>query len=127
MPDNVGYKQPPKHTRFQPGQSGNPNGRPKGTRNFKLDFNEELAETVADPKDKAPITKQRLIIRNIVAAAIGGDARAISSILAFWQRAAGETESDEFANEQQDSEIINDFAVRKRQRRAGKTSTPDKE
>lgn len=25
----VGYKKPPRHTRFQPGQSGNPAGRPK--------------------------------------------------------------------------------------------------
>ena len=24
--DDVGYKRPPKHTQFQPGQSGNPQG-----------------------------------------------------------------------------------------------------
>ena len=29
----VGYCQPPKHTRFQPGKSGNPKGRPKGAKN----------------------------------------------------------------------------------------------
>lgn len=27
--DSVGYRNPPKHTRFKPGQSGNPAGRPK--------------------------------------------------------------------------------------------------
>ena len=27
----VGYKRPPKHTRFKKGHSGNPKGRPKGT------------------------------------------------------------------------------------------------
>lgn len=27
--DKVGYKSPPKHSRFKPGQSGNPKGRPK--------------------------------------------------------------------------------------------------
>lgn len=31
----VGYKNPPVDTRFQPGQSGNPSGRPKGARNKK--------------------------------------------------------------------------------------------
>lgn len=29
----VGYGRPPMHTRFKPGQSGNPKGRPKGTKN----------------------------------------------------------------------------------------------
>jgi len=29
--EEVGYKRPPKATRFKPGQSGNPKGRPKGT------------------------------------------------------------------------------------------------
>jgi hypothetical protein len=30
----VGYGRPPAHTRFKPGQSGNPKGRPKGKRNM---------------------------------------------------------------------------------------------
>ena len=29
----VGYGKPPKDTRFKPGQSGNPSGRPKGATN----------------------------------------------------------------------------------------------
>src|SRR5712692_9931273 len=29
----TGYMKPPVHTRFQPGKSGNPRGRPKGARN----------------------------------------------------------------------------------------------
>ncbi len=28
--DSIGYGKPPKHSRFKPGQSGNPKGRPKG-------------------------------------------------------------------------------------------------
>jgi len=31
----VGYKKPPKNTRFKPGKSGNPSGRPKGSKNKK--------------------------------------------------------------------------------------------
>jgi hypothetical protein len=29
----VGYRKPPTHTRFKPGQSGNPRGRPRGAKN----------------------------------------------------------------------------------------------
>ena len=31
----VGYCRPPVHSRFQPGASGNPSGRPKGAQNFR--------------------------------------------------------------------------------------------
>jgi hypothetical protein len=31
----VGYRRPPLHSRFQPGVSGNPPGRPKGAANLK--------------------------------------------------------------------------------------------
>nr|WP_306262013.1 DUF5681 domain-containing protein [Pararhizobium sp. IMCC21322] len=37
LPDNadyeVGYAKPPQSSRFKPGMSGNPKGRPKGARN----------------------------------------------------------------------------------------------
>src|SRR4051812_22064444 len=39
---SVGYKMTPHRTRFQPGHSGNPKGRPKGTKNFATVIDEEL-------------------------------------------------------------------------------------
>jgi hypothetical protein len=30
---DLGYRKPPKHKQFKPGQSGNPRGRPKGSKN----------------------------------------------------------------------------------------------
>jgi hypothetical protein len=44
--DRVGYKRPPTHTRFKPGQSDNPKGRPKHARNLKTEFLEELNEVI---------------------------------------------------------------------------------
>ncbi len=37
----VGYAKPPKDTRFKPGQSGNPSGRPRGAKNKRPALNEE--------------------------------------------------------------------------------------
>jgi Family of unknown function (DUF5681) len=41
--EKVGYKKPPKATRFRKGQSGNPSGRPKKTSSLRESFREELS------------------------------------------------------------------------------------
>ena len=38
----VGYRRPPLHSRFKPGQSGNPSGRSKGSQNLKTMFEQVL-------------------------------------------------------------------------------------
>jgi hypothetical protein len=43
----VGYKRPPRHTQFKPGQSGNPRGRPKGLRNHRTTLNRVMNEKVS--------------------------------------------------------------------------------
>jgi hypothetical protein len=42
----VGYGKPPVHSRFQPGQSGNPAGRRKGVRNLKTDVGRMLSAPI---------------------------------------------------------------------------------
>lgn len=42
----VGYGKPPKASRFRPGQSGNPKGRPKGARGVKALLREVLTSPV---------------------------------------------------------------------------------
>ena len=44
----VGYANPPEHTRFKPGQSGNPRGRPYGTRLRPVGAGPTFAETVLE-------------------------------------------------------------------------------
>jgi len=42
----VGYGKPPVASRFEPGHSGNPRGRPKGARNRMPAFNEERLKAI---------------------------------------------------------------------------------
>jgi hypothetical protein len=92
----VGYKHPPKQTRFQKGQSGNPKGRPRGTRNFKTDLQEELSERVPvtiNGRTKR-ISKQRLFMKKVFAKAISGDARAGNMLVGMVFRFSDPSSSD---------------------------------
>ncbi|MDQ6732297.1 MAG: DUF5681 domain-containing protein, partial [Actinomycetota bacterium] len=46
---SVGRGRPPVHSQFKPGQSGNPPGRPKGSKNFITLLYQEAAEQVTIP------------------------------------------------------------------------------
>ena len=84
----VGYRKPPKRTRFKPGQSGNPRGRPKGTKNLKTDLMEELGEKIVirEGDRSQKVSKQRALLKSVVNRAIKGDARVIGIALSTMMR-----------------------------------------
>ena len=74
----MSYKNPPKHTQFKKGQSGNPKGRPpkckKRPPTLADDLRQELEEEVMVNKngEVARVTKQRALLAAVATAAING-------------------------------------------------------
>src|SRR5260370_13200502 len=71
----VGYGKPPQHTRFKKGESGNPTGRPKGTKNLTTLFEKELKQRVVVTENgrRRSITKQEAMVKHLVNKAVSGD------------------------------------------------------
>ncbi|MGY3346649.1 MULTISPECIES: DUF5681 domain-containing protein [unclassified Bradyrhizobium] len=86
--DAVGYGKPPEHSQFKPGQSGNPKGRPKGTRNFKTDVREMLQSPVNITKDGRikSITTQRASLERLRSDALNGNQRANENLLRYGEK-----------------------------------------
>tara|TARA_R110000868_G_scaffold132431_1_gene343507 strand:- start:4613 stop:5065 length:453 start_codon:yes stop_codon:yes gene_type:complete len=124
----VGYGKPPKETRFKKGKSGNPKGRPSGTRNFKTDLLDTL-KTPVQLKEKGRVktvsTQQAALLR-LREKALGGDARALDRLIEL-ARIHNDEDMAEAAAEAlapSDRAILEGFAERM-QRRGGTGIPPD--
>ncbi len=78
----VGYKRPPVHTRFKPGQSGNPSGRAKGSQNLRTLFQKILKEEVSlrEGTDVRRVSKAEAVLRGLVVSAMKGDPKSVIAL-----------------------------------------------
>jgi hypothetical protein len=82
-PYEVGFGKPPKHTRFQKGRSGNPKGRPKGSKNIFALIRKILDTKVIakGPEGSRFMTMQEAAIRQLFNKAANGDLKAIQHVI----------------------------------------------
>lgn len=86
---DVGYGKPPKDKQFKKGKSGNPKGRPKGSKNKKPDnhfetiFKNELRRevTVEGPDGPETLTMKEALIRASIVRAVQGDIRSQKTVM----------------------------------------------
>jgi hypothetical protein len=80
----VGYGKPPRGNRFRAGQSGNPRGRPTGSRNTSTLLEKALNEAVFVNENgkRKKISKREAVLKQLVNRAASGEPRSIQLLLA---------------------------------------------
>ena len=93
----VGYARPPKGSQFQPGQSGNKIGRPRGSKNTYKLLDDILNQKVQITQDGKPvkITKKAAILLQTVNKAIKGDMKAAKTLFPHMLMADAKNETQE--------------------------------
>lgn len=94
-PYEVGFGKPPKRTRFRPGTSGNPAGRPKGKKNLATVLDRALQEKVIVSENgiRKTITKLEASVTQLVNKSASGDLNAMRQLTAL-SRSAEDSVTD---------------------------------
>lgn len=74
----IGYRKPPRTSRFTPGQSGNPSGRPKGAKCTRTILKETMGEkiTITINGERRTMTKLEAAVLQLANNAVRGDLKA---------------------------------------------------
>ena len=130
-PGKGGYGRPPSDDRLKPGHSGNPNGRPKGARSLRSDFNKVLKKRVPIREGGKPryARRQEIILLKLLAKALQGHPKAAGQLLAIWAkrefRDTARSQSNVASNN--DRAMIEDFLRRNKEAARASTGTTSTE
>ena len=112
----VGFGRPPAASRFKPGQSGNPHGRRKGSKNLGQLLVDALSArvTVTEHGRTRRITKQEVIVLGIVNGAARRDPKAIRQLMMLLNQHREGVEPVPATDDQDphDLAILNDYLKR---------------
>ena len=114
----VGYGRPPRHTRFEPGRSGNPRGRPNRSKNLATLLSEALREPaiVTENGRRRKVSKRQAVIKQLVNRSARGDLKAMQMLLGTMQEIEhrGEAEPAETTFDGVDQKVIEQLKARLR-------------
>ena len=84
----VGYGKPPKNGQFAKGKSGNPKGRPKGSKNLSTIVMKEMRQPVRlnGPHGSKTVTKLEASVMQVSNKSAQGDMRAFRELVNLVQR-----------------------------------------
>lgn len=109
----VGYRKPPVHSRFGPGNRANPRGRPKGSPNLSSVLKRAAREkvVVTERGRRRKITKIEAAAKQLLTQAASGDPRAIQLAIELLDRlerrdSAQPQAVDTASRAQSDAEIL---------------------
>lgn len=93
----VGYGKPPRHSRFKPGQSGNPKGRPKGAKGLNTMVRETLGSKIAvrTANGTKHISRIEAVLQKTVEQAMKGNPRAQLELMKLWRNAVPDVHETE--------------------------------
>ena len=93
-------RNPPVNTRFKPGESGNPRGRPKGRKNLETVIEKELAKrvTVTENGRTRKVTKREVIVQRLVHDSMKGQHKATDLVLRLYRDLCGADDAESAAS-----------------------------
>lgn len=110
----TGYANPPEHSRFKPGQSGNAKGRPKGSKNYLALAAKEFDKPVRATENGRvrKISKKSFFVTKTINKGLEGDKKFTDLAYKMLQDSDAYKERAQFDRERQhtiDAQIIENF------------------
>lgn len=89
---DVGYRKPPQHSRFRPGQSGNPRGRPRAAKGLKTIVRETMTAKVPvrTAAGEKKMSRMEAVLHKTVELGMKGNPRALAQLIALYATAVPE-------------------------------------